>query len=214
MRSITVFLYFLLGGLALVVAQQGNLTSNVTVPTPTATLSPTITPPPYTWEPTTTFPPTVTPTRAPIPAPVPDRPCYSNLTEIEDKNKLKNPFEVETFVLCPNTVYKIGVYGPEGDIVDGYNSLQPRSNTIYSCGEDGKSSNNCTFSGGQYQVYHSLVSYNRENKVGVVIKGITFDRSIEGGLILVAPGDITFIDCVFSVSSLVDSSFLCGSFFH
>jgi hypothetical protein len=202
MRSISVCLYLLFAKIALVAAQQSNSTGNGTVSVPTPTLSPTITRPPFTWEPTTTFPPTMTPTRAPIPAPVPDRSCYTNLTEIDDKNKLKNPFVVETFVLCPNTVFKMGVYGPDGDIVDGYNPLQPRSNTIYTCGEDGKSSNNCTLDGGGYHIYHSFVTYNRENKVGVVLKGITFNDSIEGGVILVAPGDITFIDCIFSVRLL------------
>jgi hypothetical protein len=200
MRLISLFFHLAFTRIALVVAQQGNSTGNGTISGPTPTLSPTITRPPYTWEPTTTFPPTRTPTRAPIPAPVPDRACYTNLTEIDDKNKLKNPFEVETYILCPNTVFKIGVYGPTGEIVDGYHSLQPRSNTIYSCGVDGKSSNNCTFEGGYYHIYHSFTTYNKENKVGVVVKGITFNNSAEGGLVLVAPGDITFIDCIISVS--------------
>lgn len=200
MRSIVPLLYFSFSQLAVVLAQQGNATSNATIPAPSVTLSPTITPPPYTWEPTTTFPPTRTPTRAPIPDPVPNRTCYSNLTEIDDKNKLKSPFVEETFVLCPNTVFEIGQWGEDGDVVDGYNFLHPRSYTIYSCGEDGKSTNNCTFRGGTYQIYHTFVSYNRENKVGVVVKGITFDSSVEAGIILAAPGDITFIDCHFIVS--------------
>lgn len=211
MSSIIVCLSLAITRITLVGAQQSNFTGNGTVPAPTLSPMPTTTRAPFTWEPTTTFAPTVTPTRAPVPAPVPDRACYTNLTEIEDKNKLKNPFEVETFVLCPHTVFKIGVFGPDGEIVDGFDSLHPRSNTIYTCGEDGKSSNNCTFDGGQYHIYHSLVSYNRENKVGVVLKGITFNDSVEGGVILVAPGDITFIDCVFSVRTigLLSLSFIC-----
>jgi hypothetical protein len=172
-----------------------------------STVSPTITSPLITGEPTTTPSPTATPTRAPIPAPVPARPCFTNLTEIEDLTKLKNPYFVETYVLCPNTIFQIGVVGPNNTIVGGYNAIQPRANTVYTCGEDGKSSNNCIIRGGSYQVYHAFVTYNRENKVGVVFKGITFDDSIEGGLVLVAPGDTTFIDCVFSVSS-------CRNFQH
>jgi hypothetical protein len=194
MRSIAIFLC--LAFIKLVIAQQGNATGNATAPASSGTSS-------STMMPTTTIPPTRSPTRAPIPAPVPDRACYSNLTEIDDKNKFKSPFVVETFVLCPDTVYPIGEFGPSNVVVDGYVPLRPRSNTIYSCGEDGKSSNNCTFSGGIYQVSHMFTTYNNENKVGVVLKGITFEKAIETSLLLVAPGDITFIDCVFSVSTFV-----------
>jgi hypothetical protein len=184
MRSIAILcIYFAFTEVALVVAQQ--VTSN----------------------------PTTTPTMAPIPAPVPDRACYSNLTEIDIKNELKDPLVVETFVLCPDTVYPIGVFGPDNVFVDGYVPLRPRSNTTYSCGEDGKASNNCTFSGEIYQVLHMFTTYNNENKVGIVVKGITFEKSMESSLLLVAPGDITFIDCVFSVSSFYFCFFQCDASF-
>lgn len=192
MRSIAICFYFALMELVVVVAQQGNITGNTTAPAPAANSTPTMTP-------TSTVPPTVNPTRAPILAPVPERACYSNLTEIDEKNQMKDPFEIETFILCPDTVYLIGVFGPDGDFVDGYTPLRPRSNTIYSCGEDGKSSNNCTFIGGVYHVFHVLPTYNFENKVGVVLKGFTFENPSESSLALAAPGDITFIDCVFTV---------------
>jgi hypothetical protein len=181
MRSIAICLFLLLMELVTVVSQQGNATSNTTAPAPSAP------------------PSSMTPAGATIPAPVPDRACYFNLTEIDDKNQLKSPFEVETFVLCPDTVYPIGSFGPNNVVVDGYVPLRPRSNTIYSCGEDGRSSNNCTFSGGVIQVLSMFSTYNFENKVGIVLKGITFVDAVESGAVLVAPGDITFIDCVFSV---------------
>jgi hypothetical protein len=202
MRLLFTFLSCVFTGAVAVVAQNAT-GNNETVGVPVAapsTISPTITPPPFTWEPTTTLYPTANPTRAPIPAPVPARPCYTNLTEIDDLTKLKSPFDVSTFVLCPNTIFQIGVIGPDNIVVDGYSAIQPRANTIYTCGDDGKSSNNCIIRGGSYQIYHAFVTYNRENKVGIVFKGITFDDSLEGGLVLVAAGDTTFIDCVFSVS--------------
>jgi hypothetical protein len=158
-----------------------------------------------TWEPTITPFPTANPTRAPIPAPVPARPCYTNLTEIDDLTKLKSAFIVETYVLCPNTIFQMGTTGPNNTIVDGYEAIDPRANTVYTCGEDGEASNNCITRGGTLQVYLTFASYNRENKVGVVFKGIiTFDDSMQVGLLLVAPGDTTFIDCVFSVSTCRD----------
>jgi hypothetical protein len=180
MRFLSIFLC-----VAIVTAEE-----NVTVPT----ISPT-------YEPTTTFPPTGTPTRAPIPAPVPKRPCYTDLLEVENMLKLKNPFEVETYTLCPNTVYQMGTVDPETyEIVNGFRPIYTRSNSVFQCGEDGKSSNNCTITGGEYQVFHDFVAYNRENKVNVVIKGLTFEDAVGGGLIMAAPGDITLIDCIFRVS--------------
>jgi hypothetical protein len=180
MRSVSIFLCA-----AIVAAQE-----NITVPT----ISPT-------YEPTTTFPPTGTPTRAPVPAPVPVRPCYTNLTEIEDLVKLKNPFLLETYILCPNTIYPMGTFDVTTyRIENGSQPIYTRSNSIFQCGEDGKSSNNCIISGGEYHVFHEYVSYGRENKVNVVFKGVTFEDASGGGLIIAAPGDITFIDCIFRVS--------------
>ena len=186
MRSVLIFLC------AAFVAAQENITSQVN------TIVPTISP---TYEPTTTFPPTGTPTRAPVPAPVPVRPCYSNLTEIDDLVKLKNPFLLETYILCPNTTYQMGTFDVTTfRIENGSQPIYTRSNSIYQCGGDGKSSNNCIIKGGEYHVFHEYVSYGRENKVNVVIKGLTFEDASGGGLIIAAPGDITFIDCVFRVS--------------
>jgi hypothetical protein len=163
---------------------------NITVPT----ISPT-------YEPTTTFPPTGTPTKSPVPAPVPVRPCYTNLTEIADLVKLKNPFLLETYILCPNNIYQMGTFDPTTfKIENGSEPIFTRSNSIYQCGEDGKSSNNCIITGGEYHVFHDYVSHGRENKVNVVMKGLTFEDANDGGLIIAAPGDITFVDCVFRVS--------------
>jgi hypothetical protein len=191
MRSLSFFLCFAIAGPVTVAAQE-----NATVPV----AAPAVATPEPTYEPTTTFPPTGTPTRAPIPAPVPVRPCYSNLTEIEDLVKLKNPFIVSTYILCPNTTYTMGRPNEDHKYLDGFEPLYTRSNSIFQCGEDGKSSNKCVFMGGEYQVFHDFLSYNQENKVNVVFKGITFENAKGGGLILVAPGDITFIDCIFRVS--------------
>jgi hypothetical protein len=84
-------------------------------------------------------------------------------------------------------------------IENGSLPILTRSNSIYQCGEDGKSSNNCIITGGEYHVFHEYVSYGKENKVNVVMKGLTFEDANGGGLIIAAPGDITFIDCVFRV---------------
>jgi hypothetical protein len=123
---------------------------------------------------------------------------------------LKNSLILETFILCPNTIYTMGSYvfdEIEGKfkVVGGYETIYPRANSIIQCGADGKSSNNCTLRGGQYQLWNSYVSYTAKFledkvKVGVVIKGLTFEAAVESNLVLTNEGDITFIDCVFQVS--------------
>jgi hypothetical protein len=163
-----------------------------------SSVGPTISP---TFTPTTTLHPTTAQTKAPIPSPVPFRPCYSNLTEIEDLVKMKSPFIVETYILCPNTTYKMGsldVFANE--MIDGWKPIFTRSNSIFQCGEDGKSSSNCIITGGVFQLMHEVQTFNNELKENVVIKGITFEDATRGAALLAAPGDITFIDCIFKVS--------------
>ena len=95
----------------------------------------------------------------------------------------------------------MGTYDPTTfKIENGFEPFYTRSNSIYQCGEDGKASNNCIITGGGYHVNHLYVSYGRENKVNVVMKGLTFEDANDGGLIIAAPGDISFVDCVFRVS--------------
>lgn len=165
--------------------------SNTTVPTITPTL-----------EPTTTFSPTAAPTRPPIPAPVPQRPCYTNLTEIEDLVKLKDPFILEKYILCPNTIYHISTKSTSdaNTTTIGFRTIYTRSNSIYQCGIDGKSSNHCIIRGGDFQLRHEHIFYDYETKVNVVIRGLTFEAAEQGALLLASPGDITFIDCIFRVS--------------
>jgi hypothetical protein len=194
------------GNLVIVNAQE-NVTvpiSSPAVPVPVAVpvQLPTVSTP---NAPATNSSPIGTPIKAPLPAPVPSRPCYTNLTEIEDLIALKNPFVLETYILCPNTTYTIGVINDDFQIENGYNPLNTRSNSIFQCGEDGKSSNNCVITGGAIQIFHSYLTFNQENKVNVVIKGITFENAIDYCAFLVAPGDITFSDCIFRVSYFVRS---------
>ena len=180
MLSIALFLYF-----ATVAAAQDNAV-------------PTISP---TFIPTTTLQPTAALTSAPIPAPVPIRPCYSNLTEIQDLVSLKSPFVVETFILCPDTIYVMGSFDPIGEVqIEGWDPIFTRANSIFQCGDDGKSSNNCVITGGDIQILHEVVTYNKESKDNVVVKGITFEDATVAGIMLAASGEISLIDCIFRVS--------------
>jgi hypothetical protein len=60
--------------------------------------------------------------------------CFTNLTELNEFTKRKDPFIVEKFILCPNTVFEIGVFGINGECcVDGMAPLDPPSNTHILC---------------------------------------------------------------------------------
>lgn len=140
------------------------------------------------------------PTVAPTPFKAPESGCYTDLNKVANRVATKNAFQVETYTLCPNTVYKIGFLGNGGITEDGFPALTLRQNTRYICGEDGKSSNNCVITGGQFQLLSTYGSFNTEVKANILIKGITFQDGESAGALLVAPGDVIFEDCIFRVS--------------
>ena len=141
-----------------------------------------------------------TPTLAPIRFEIPDMGCFADLSEVADRVAAKNGYQVETYTLCPNTIYKIGSTGT-GTIVEGGSPpLTLRQNTRYICGSDGKSSNNCVLTGGQFQLLSLYNAFDFEIKSNIVLKGITFENGQTAGVLLVAPGDVIFDDCIFRVS--------------
>lgn len=150
---------------------------------------------------------TLAPTMAPtIGYPLlPEGECYSDLLYLYNANIQRNPFEEATFVICPNTVYQIGFPGQIGGdpFVDGFPPLELRQNSRILCGFDGKSSNNCVLRGGQFQVFTSIFAFNQEDKVNIEVQGLTFEDGGAGGLLMVAGGDVTFIDCIVQVSQAV-----------
>jgi hypothetical protein len=52
---------------------------------------------------------------------------------------------------------------------------------------------------GEFQIVFTLASLNNESKVNVLTQGLTFQSSANSGALLVAPGDVTFIDWIFTV---------------
>ena len=133
-----------------------------------------------------------------------DMGCFDDLNEVSARVAAKNGYQVETYTLCPNTVYKIGSAGSGSIFEDGFPPLTLRQNTRYICGSDGKSSNNCVLSGGQYQLLSMFSTFDYEIKSNIVLKGITFENGQTAGVLLVAPGDVIFDDCIFRVSHVCD----------
>ena len=120
---------------------------------------------------------------------------------VEDGNKAPDVFH---YILCPKTEFKIdksiGVHVPNGEdpIIPGL------SNSLFTCGPDGLSSDDCVISGGSYHFYFADFKIAEQVK----LKGITFS-AVSGTSIY---GDahptshITFEDCHWMVSLRVHHS--------
>ena len=133
---------------------------------------------PTTFEPSNSIPPT-------------GFACFSNTTEIFIRLSSSSPNEMKEYILCPNTIFEIGM-------VNGQNGMMPlitRSNTVYKCGSDGKSGNNCILFGGEIHVGNSP-EFFEEPAFNVFFEGITFRNAENIGLVLRNEGSLAFIDCI------------------
>jgi hypothetical protein len=127
--------------------------------------------------------------------------CYGSLWDVAVALEEKNPFVPETFVLCPNTEYRIGKRDPSQPdcFIDGDTTIQLRQFSKIICGDTGSSENNCTITGGFSQMVTTAGSYDLEQKTRIVVEGITFTQGRGASLFLAAGGDVMFKDCVFKV---------------
>jgi hypothetical protein len=166
-------------------------------PTGTPTSTPTIS-----SKPSTSLRPSGNPTARPTYAPHPE--CYDFIGDIvaREKDVYDSTFYRE-YILCPNTEFVIGNGGPGGVYTNGDYPIFPRRNAGYKCGEDGKSSNNCRLVGGDFQ----LISFSgnwpedqQEPHSNVTVSGVTFVSGGYATAILGNAGDVTFRDCIFTVS--------------
>jgi hypothetical protein len=134
--------------------------------------------------------------------PVPEKlECYDNTTILREHLALKNAFTPETYTLCSNTVFEVGVATEAGQLccLDGQAPLHPRSNAKIQCGPDGNPNNNCTLVGGNLQVLNVYPVFN-EQPENAVFEGITFKNAISSAALLVNGGSVVFRNCIFEVS--------------
>jgi hypothetical protein len=133
--------------------------------------------------------------------------CYRNTTEILVQQTLQVTAEGErnVYTLCPNTIFQLGPSTTPGK----QSPLVARSNTLFKCGTDGSSANNCVLSGGESQFWSSETGvFDTDEGAGesgivatdVVVQGITFQDAQHVAILLEAAGDVTFIDCIIRVS--------------
>jgi hypothetical protein len=127
--------------------------------------------------------------------------CFRNLDDLYTAIVNKETFAVETFILCPNTVYNVGFLNSTNDYEGGGPPIYMRENSKILCGDDGSSANNCVLRGGGFHVISTLNLFFEvdEDPINVLVSGITFDAPAGNGVLLVSPGEIIFNDCMFRV---------------
>jgi hypothetical protein len=128
--------------------------------------------------------------------------CFTNLTDIfVAEGNVADTNVLRTYTLCANTVFSIGfIDSTTGNIVEGDYPITPRANTIYKCGDSGSSTNNCTLTTGSVGLLHAGNIYP-EPLVNSTIQGLTFAAFVDYGVAVFSGGQVTFVDCVFRVSS-------------
>jgi hypothetical protein len=126
--------------------------------------------------------------------------CYDNSTVLLDDITAKEYFQFEEYILCPNTVFRLGtVPGPSATCcIDGMSPLAARSHTSIKCGESGASSNNCTFVGAEFQVISSFFGF-LERTENVRYQGLTLQGASYAAILLENDGDVSFTDCIVMV---------------
>jgi hypothetical protein len=126
--------------------------------------------------------------------------CYDNTTILREHLLLKNAFTPETYTLCSNTLFEVGVAAAPGQpcCLDGQAPLHPRSNAKIQCGPDGNPNNNCTFVGGNFQVFNVYTVFYDQPE-NAVIEGVTFKDAVSSAALLVNGGSVLFRNCIFEV---------------
>jgi hypothetical protein len=128
-------------------------------------------------------------------------PCIGNLSDLYAAIQNKQTFVVETYILCPNTVYNVGLWNSTYDYEGGGPPIYMRANSKILCGDDGSSTNNCVLRGGSFHVIATVNLFVDEDPINVLVSGMTFEAPAGNGVLFVSPGEIIFDDCLFRVRS-------------
>jgi hypothetical protein len=145
--------------------------------------------------------------------------CFSSLKALNNAQVTRamamDYGTVATYVLCPNTVFDAPfefdpdyTFNETNLFFKHNNGLVLDGNSRYLCGEDGKSSNNCTikeFNGNGGQILSLTTIFNFTSKDNILVSGITIDGSTSPvpAINIIAPGNIKFNDCVVQVYLLL-----------
>ena len=130
--------------------------------------------------------------------------CFRDLGEIQSLERAVQDTSItRMYILCPGTIFDIGVWTDEGEIKDGQPFIALRPNVIYQCGHDGSRMNDCILRGGDFGLasYYELYDGIHEAVPGVEIRGLTFESQNLFSVILKSAGDILFSGCAFRGNS-------------
>ena len=188
--------------------------SNVLPDIPTPTFAPTVSIVPSkrpsqspTNLPTTMPTVSIVPSSTPTASPTTTLPCVSSLTAIAQAEQQADVSVRRKYTLCGFRSYALDVFlnGTVGNTTDDFGNLafhHPiilRPNVTIQCGNDGGSHNNCVLFGGDYGVIAAGSFFGFEVLENVVVKGMKFFNSRSHNILLSQPGNVTFVDCTFSV---------------
>jgi hypothetical protein len=130
--------------------------------------------------------------------------CINNLTWIMDDVKLKGQLEQKKYILCPNTTYVIGIDDNADCCAPGtHHPFILRSYAEYSCGADGKVTNNCVITGGNFHIMTTQHDFPGEPGKGNKFTGITFEKATMFLALIGNEGEFHFDDCIFRVSYML-----------
>jgi hypothetical protein len=111
--------------------------------------------------------------------------------------------EPRTYVLCPSSIFNIGILDADNKPLNGQEFIRARPNLHLKCGDDGKVENNCFVTGGDIHVDGTSFLGNTVATIeNVTMEGITFTNAKKYSVWATKQGEITFIDCSFTVSNL------------
>jgi len=110
----------------------------------------------------------------------------------------EDPPEIFHYVLCPDTEFKIANTLDLEHSEGGSPIIPGLANSFFTCGEDGKSENNCTITGGDFHFYFPDFIIAQE----VYMLGITFENSNAASVYGDAhpSSHVSFLDCHWKVS--------------
>lgn len=131
--------------------------------------------------------------------------CIQNLQEIYDaESQVADVSDPRTYVLCPRRVYNIGGLDVNFDVT-GFDKNPPlpiRPNIRYLCGDKGDRNDLCWIADGDVHMDATFLrGLNDLSVENVLIQGFVFINALHHALWASKPGDITFRDCEFRVSS-------------
>lgn len=128
-------------------------------------------------------------------------PCVSYLDSIYfGEEQIVNANIPRTYLLCPNTVFRVGSrHTDEGIPVGGsYPIILGRSNIRVLCGVDGRLENNCQILNGVVQVAH-FDEYGTGGLpiTNALVQGISFSGASSINVLISGKGDVVIQDCEF-----------------